>query len=76
MSKEVLHRDLVIQLMFRGIGGLKENATWCQCLDGCICVNGVAPKLWQHIKYNLKDGDKVVWYYVIDYAIGVLYAFE
>ena len=45
-----------------GIGGLKEKQHGP--MSGWMySVNGVAPNK-AAIKYNLKDGDKVVWYYV------------
>ena len=44
------------------IGGLKEKQHGP--MSGWMySVNGVAPNK-AAIKYNLKDGDKVVWYYV------------
>ena len=57
-SKEVEGSDYYVS----GIGGLKEKQHGP--MSGWMySVNGVAPNK-AAIKYDLKDGDKVVWYYV------------
>lgn len=57
-GKEVEGSDYYVS----GIGGLKEKQHGP--MSGWMySVNGVAPNM-AAIKYNLKDGDKVVWYYV------------
>ena len=57
-GKEVEGSDYYVS----GIGGLKEKQHGP--MSGWMySVNGVAPNK-AAIKYNLKDGDKVVWYYV------------
>lgn len=57
-GKEVTGSDYYVS----GIGGLKEKQHGP--MSGWMySVNGVAPNM-AAIKYNLKDGDKVVWYYV------------
>ena len=57
-SNEVEGSDYYVS----GIGGLKEKQHGP--MSGWMySVNGVAPNK-AAIKYNLKDGDKVVWYYV------------
>lgn len=57
-GKEVAGSDYYVS----GIGGLYEKQHGP--MSGWMySVNGVAPNM-AAIKYNLKDGDKVVWYYV------------
>ena len=57
-GKEVEGSDYYVS----GIGGLKEKQHGP--MSGWMySVNGVAPNM-AAIKYNLKDGDKVVWFYV------------
>ena len=57
-GKEVEGSDYYVS----GIGGLKEKQHGP--MSGWMySVNGVAPNM-AAVKYNLKDGDKVVWYYV------------
>ena len=57
-GKEVTGSDYYVS----GIGGLKEKQHGPKS-GWMYSVNGVAPNM-AAIKYNLKDGDKVVWYYV------------
>ena len=57
-GKEVEGSDYYVS----GIGGLKEKQ-YGPMSGWMYSVNGVAPNK-AAIKYDLKDGDKVVWYYV------------